>query len=319
MDICRNSYLHSYYTYKKLYFIVKYFIYILPVLQSKKYYYIQLHLKSLNRSHLTINDYISASKKFLSFLDSEKIKMESMNIMSVEKYISMKNKKNIKNSSIIKIIHCIRSFLKFIHSRGYIDKDLASLVKTPRKEEIIKEFLSDIDIKKIENYLENREEKYRFENIRDKIIFYLGINCGLRRNEFIKLNWENIDFNECLIKIIRSKGGKSRLVCFSNKMKDLFLLYRKSCGNYNSALIRGSHGKRITTCSLQNIVRRIYKESGVYRENLTIHSLRHTFADRLRRKGIDIATISKLMGHSNIETTAVYLHSNNEDFKKAVL
>lgn len=63
----------------------------------------------------------------------------------------------------------------------------------------------------------------------------------------------------------------------------------------------------------------MYKESGIYRKNLTIHSLRHTYAERLRRKGIDVATISKLMGHSSLETTAIYLHSNKEDFKRAVL
>jgi len=84
-------------------------------------------------------------------------------------------------------------------------------------------------------------------------------------------------------------------------------------------IIRGVHGKRITKCSLQNIITRIFKESKIKKEGLTLHSLRHTYADRLRRKGTDIATISKLMGHSNLETTAIYLHSNKEDFKKAVL
>ena len=69
----------------------------------------------------------------------------------------------------------------------------------------------------------------------------------------------------------------------------------------------------------QDIVSRIFKESKTYRENLTIHSLRHTYAERLRRKGTDISTISKLLGHSSLETTAIYLHSNKEDFKRAVL
>ncbi len=277
------------------------------------------HLKSLNRSQLTINDYISASIKFKSYLDIEKINIESLSIAFVEKYISFKNKKNIKGNTITKVINCIRNFLRFLYSRKYINDDLASLVKIPRKEEVIKEVLSDLDIKKIENYTRARKERYENENIRDYIIFYLGIDCGLRRQEMININWEDIDFNEELLSIKNSKGGKNRTVYFNSNLKEYLCSYRKVTGKYNGAVVRGVRGKRITKCSLQDIVSRIFKKSKTYRKNLTIHSLRHTFAERQRRKGTDISTISKLLGHSSLETTAIYLHSNKEDFKKAIL
>ncbi len=277
------------------------------------------HLKSLNRSQLTINDYIAASIKFKSYLDGEKIGMGSLNISQVEKYISFKNRKNIKGNTISKVINCLRSFIRFLYSRDYIDKDLASLIETPRKEEVIKEVLSDLDIKKIENYLKDRIERYENENLRDYIIFYLGIDCGFRRQEIINLNWEDIEFNEGLLSIKKSKGGKNRTVYFNSTLGEYFDFYRKIIGRYRGAVVRGVHGKRISKCSLQNIVSKIFKESKTYRKNLTIHSLRHTYAERLRRRGTDINTISKLLGHSSLETTAIYLHSNKEDFRKAVL
>jgi len=164
-----------------------------------------------------------------------------------------------------------------------------------------------------------RQEKYKNESLRNMIIFYLGIDCGLRRQELINLNWEDINFDECSTNIIRSKGGKSRIVYLNDKLRDLLHLYRRLTGNYNSALIRGVHGKRISKCSLQNIITRIFRESKIYKENLNLHSLRHTYAERLRKNGTDISTISKLLGHSSLETTAIYLHSNKEDFKRAVL
>jgi site-specific recombinase XerD len=46
---------------------------------------------------------------------------------------------------------------------------------------------------------------------------------------------------------------------------------------------------------------------------------RHTYAERLRRKGVDLPTISKLLGHSRLDTTDIYLHVNKDDFKMAVL
>ncbi|GAH18356.1 unnamed protein product [marine sediment metagenome] len=122
-----------------------------------------------------------------------------------------------------------------------------------------------------------------------------------------------------MVSIKKSKGGKNRTVYFNSTLKEYLYSYRKVTGKYNGAVVRGVRGKRITKCSLQDIVSRIFKESKTYRENLTIHSLRHTYAERLRKKGTDISTISKLLGHSSLETTAIYLHSNVEDFKRAVL
>jgi len=176
-----------------------------------------------------------------------------------------------------------------------------------------------MDTENIRKYLSRRKEKYRNENLRDRIIISLGIDCGLRRQEFINLNWEDINFDENSINIKNSKGRKNRIVYFNKELKELLCLYRKLSGKYISGLIRGAHGKRITKCSLQNIISRIFKESKTYRKNLTLHSLRHTYAERLRRKGVDLPTISKLLGHSRLDTTDIYLHVNKDDFKMAVL
>jgi len=277
------------------------------------------YLESQNKANTTINDYSNEAKKFIEYLEKGKKLVDRIVVTDIDHYLSKRNKCNISNNTYIKIINCIRSFLKFLFLREYIKKDFTSLIKIPRRVETLKEILSDYDIKKIENYLNDRKEKYKNENLRDSLIFYLGVNCGLRRQEFINLNWEDIELDDCSIKIFKSKGGKSRKVYFSNKLKDLLLKYRKVTGNYTSAVIRGSHGKRISICSLQNIITKAYRESRIYRANLTLHSLRHTFADRLRGNGIDIETTRKLMGHSSIETTAIYFHSNQEDLKKAVL
>ena len=70
---------------------------------------------------------------------------------------------------------------------------------------------------------------------------------------------------------------------------------------------------------MQKITKRIYEESGVYRKGLTIHSLRHTYAENLRKNGIDLPTIQILLGHNSLETTAMYLHVTKDDLKRAIL
>jgi len=277
------------------------------------------HLRSQNKADSTIKDYLNISVKFTSYMKQNRISLESLAISDIDKYLSLVRSRNLSNNTYAKFINCIRSFLKFLYGREYIKKDFSSFIKIPKKVAAIKEYLSDMDIENIKNYLSRRKEKYRNQNLRDKIIFYLGIDCGLRRQEFINLNWEDINFNENSISIKNSKGRKNRVVYFNKDLRELLSLYRKLNGKYISALIRGAHGKRITKCSLQNIISRIFKESKTYRKNLTLHSLRHTYAERLRRKGIDLPTISKLLGHSRLDTTDIYLHVNKDDFKMAVL
>ena len=63
----------------------------------------------------------------------------------------------------------------------------------------------------------------------------------------------------------------------------------------------------------------MYVESGVFRENLTIHSMRHTYASNLRKKGVDLKVIKTLLGHSSLATTDRYLHVSPEDLKEAAI
>jgi len=277
------------------------------------------HLRSQNKADSTIKDYLNISVKFTSYLIRNSISLESLTMSDIDKYLSLIRLKNISSNTYVKLVNCIKSFLRFLYGREYTDKDFSSLINIPKKVASIKEYLSDMDIENIKNYLSVRKEKYKNENLRDKIIFSLGIDCGLRRQEFINLNWEDINFDENSISIKNSKGRKNRVVYFNENLRELLCLYRKMNGKYISALVRGAHGKRITKCSLQNIISRIFKESKTYRKNLTLHSLRHTYAERLRRKGIDLPTISKLLGHSRLDTTDIYLHVNKDDLKMAVL
>ena len=267
-------------------------------------------LRSQNKADSTIKDYINISVKFTSYIKQNRISLESLSMSDIDQYLSLFRSRNISNNTYAKLINCIRSFLRFLNQREYIKADFSSLIKIPSKVESIKEELSELDIKNIKNYLPARKEKYRNENLRDKIIFSLGIDCGLRRQEFINLNWEDINFKESSINIKNSKGRKNRVVYFNKDLRELLYLYRKLNGKYINALIRGAHGKRITKCSLQNIISRIFKESKTYRKNLTLHSLRHTYTEKLRSKGIDLPTISKLLGHSRLDTTDIYLHVN---------
>ena len=136
---------------------------------------------------------------------------------------------------------------------------------------------------------------------------------------YAEIKWEHIDLNSNRIMVKDSKGGKSRAVYFKGSLKKVLKKYQKCFGFYKGAVIRGKCRRRITRASLQNLIRRVFVEAKIDRKGLSIHSLRHYYADRLRRKKVDLQTISILLGHSRIDTTEIYLHVSEEDLKKAAI
>lgn len=277
-------------------------------------------LISSGKSENTIYTYTREAYKLLNHLQSQDIFLSTVKADSIFSYLSKARKgRSLSMNSYSRLIMTIRSFLLFLYSNELIIKGISISLKTPKKEDKKREVLSANDIRMIEGYIKNRVEKFKHENLRDIIILYLGIKCGLRKSEIIKLKWEEIDFNNSEIKVICSKGGNDRVVFFNGILKKLLLEYKLKKGLHSGAIVRGKNGNRICSNSLQKAIRKAYKESGVYRHGLTLHSLRHTYAETLRNKGIDLPTIQTLLGHKSLETTAMYLHVTKDDLKKAVI
>jgi len=95
-----------------------------------------------------------------------------------------------------------------------------------------------------------------------------------------------------------------------------YLASRKADSNYLFVSRIGGHpiaGRRIHA-----ILRRLLKRAGLAGQGITPHKLRHTFATHLIRNGVDVRTVQKLLGHSGLETTARYLHSDTRSKEAAV-
>ena len=287
--------------------------------ESIKFQY-ENKLKAAGKAEITIKNYIVEVGKFLSFLQEYNHSLEFLNTQILDNFLSnAQSKRGLSRNPYSKLVVIIRGFLKFLYKSRIIQVDLAADLVTPKKVRAEREYLSESDIYMVEEYLKSKSENYKGENLRDNIIFYLGVYCGFRKSEIISLKWEDIDFNEQRIKILNSKGGKDRVVYFNGKLKGVLLEYRKTVKNYDGAVVRGNFGRRITSTALFNIVSKIFMESGIYRKGLTIHSLRHSYAESLRKKGIDMNTIKALLGHSSLETTEAYLHTSPSDLKNAIL
>ena len=143
--------------------------------------------------------------------------------------------------------------------------------------------------------------------LKHRVLLALIYSAGLRVGEVGRLRLSDIDPDRMMIHIRQSKYYKDRYVPLSPLvLKGL----QKYCNAYHPVnyLFNGSRrGTPYSTCGIQYVVREAVKKCGLLKE-ISVHTLRHSYATHLLEFGMDIVSIKELLGHSRIETTMVYLH-----------
>lgn len=145
-------------------------------------------------------------------------------------------------------------------------------------------------------------------NLRDKCILMTIYGAGLRLNDVASLKVSDIDSKKMQLLIRDGKGSKDRYAILSQTnlkiLRDYWKAYHPKEWLFYSRNHTDTH---ITSRAIQNIFRKYIKKAKITK-NVTVHSLRHSFATHLLESGTNIYHIKKLLGHSNIRTTCIYLH-----------
>jgi len=167
------------------------------------------------------------------------------------------------------------------------------------------------------------------ETAREKAILSLAYGCGLRTEELVNCNIEDIRLREKILIVPKGKGNKRRVVPISSGVvKDLANYYY----NEREALTKGrdykpkesafmlhSRGGRMQegTCNkhLRILVERTRSEA-IKEKQITIHNLRHSIATHLLEQGIPVEQVRMFLGHSQLETTQIYTHISKKQIQK---
>jgi len=185
-------------------------------------------------------------------------------------------------------------------------------------------WLCENDFKTIMRYLERAvntsiTDYARWQAVRDWALAAVMVYAGLRVGEVVALNAGDLEISERKgVVVVRSgKGEKRREIPLNAKARRILTLWLEAGRDREGVgLFYGKRGERMSTRAVQ----RRFVEIGYHTriEELTPHVLRHTFAKRLVDGGAPLNWVSKLMGHSNLETTARYTQAGWEDYENAV-
>jgi site-specific recombinase XerD len=156
----------------------------------------------------------------------------------------------------------------------------------------------------------------QFLRYRNHAIFSTFVFAGIRKQELLNLKYADVDIDNLTIFIRQGKGRKDRIIPMSYSLAQILKKYiteRSKLRRTNSEFFSSLHGNMgFTDNGLKKLVEQIRKSSSIF---FTVHKLRHTFATLMLEGGCDIYSLSKMMGHSDIKTTTIYLAASAEHLR----
>lgn len=138
----------------------------------------------------------------------------------------------------------------------------------------------------------------------------LAIDTGCRIDEALSLTRSQVDFDNLLI-VVNGKGSKQRVLPISVELRKV--LYKFLQTHNHGFVFCTRHGGKVYYRSALDQFKRLCKKQGVFGVRLSWHTLRHTFATAYLREGGNLIYLSRVLGHSDVSTTQMYVRSQSKD------
>ena len=264
---------------------------------------------------LSDNTYLSYKNDlnmYKAFLHQKNIsnpeKISSADVIEFIEYLQKKDHDEI--TTVARKLTTIKNYHAYLEKEKIAPINVTLGIKRPKLKKTIAKTLSTDDI----NTLLDINLLTPFD-YRNKAMLELVYGTGLRVSELVNLTLNNIDFTNCIIRIV-GKGNKERIIPLGEYSMYYLNLYMEKRhllekNNLCEKLFLNNHGKGITRQGFFKILKNLLEE-----KHLTVeaspHTLRHSFATHLLEGGADLKSIQEMLGHSDISTTRMYTHVTNQ-------
>jgi len=282
------------------------------------------YLQESGRSARTVNSYIQDVRQFASwFFDVNGQEFDPSLITGVDlRAWREQSLAEVSAATWNRRRISLSVFCEFAVSQGWMTYNPFSGVERAEQVELPPRWLSRGELQRIMRQVElavngARTDAWRSQALRDQAIFMLMVQAGLREGEVCALDVQDVEINERSgrVTIRRGKGDKRRQVPLNAEVRRAVKAWLEDSGRVTGALFVSKHGSRLGVRSVQRMVGELARRAGV---EATPHSLRHSFAKRLLDEQTPLTVVSKLLGHSRLETTARYVQPGWSDYELAV-
>lgn len=258
----------------------------------------------------TVKNYGKQIDYFLRYLESEKgiVHIEDVETRQIKEFLLTMSKAGRKANYVNDLLKAYKVFFRYAYNEGYTTRLLTENVQNVKKPKVIIRTFTEQELKRMGSYYQGHD----YLTMRNKVIILLLIDTGIRLSELTGLTEEQIKYDYI---VIRGKGAKERVVPKSpmlSKWLIKFLAVRKSYFAYRvipDNIFLSKNARPLTNTMIDRIVKEAGKACGVADDiRISAHTFRHTYAQFQLKAGLDLYSLSRLLGHESITITQTYLN-----------
>ena len=253
-----------------------------------------IYLKEEERSNLTIQQYKKAIKDCLSFL--EKRELDKENILQYKETLKQKYQPTSVNAKLA----ALNGFFDYIGRQDLHTKFLKIQNKaySPENKE-----LSKAEYVRLIKAAEKKNDK--------RLAMVLQTICctGIQVSELKFITVEAVERGEALVRL----KGKTRTILIPGKLRKVLRDYLRKRKITSGSVFVTKSGKPLDRCNIWRMMKNLCKEANVSESKVFPHNLRHLFARAFYAIDKDIAKLADVLGHSNINTTRIYIMTTGKE------
>jgi len=266
----------------------------------------------------TVSAYLNDLTQFEAFLletghacNNSEIQIDQVDRLALRSFMSRLYEKSNSGTSMGRKLSTLSSFFKFLCREGYIKTNVVKTIPVPKK---INKLPSHLSVDEVFRLLELPKPE-SFPGTRDRAILEIFYGTGIRVSELVGLSPDDLKLEQRNVKVL-GKGKKERILPLGKQSTEILKSYLQFRTKYiknkkvepaPSALFLNQRGQSISVRGVRKIISQ-YIRTNNFPENISPHSLRHTFATHMLEAGADLRAIQEMLGHASLSTTQKYTH-----------
>jgi site-specific recombinase XerD len=300
-----------------------------------------------NLSRFTLRNYCTDLHHYFAYLEEHNIELLAVTRVFFRGYLASMQQAGVAQGSVSRRVSTAKSFYRWLRLTGVMRDDPLAAVSGPKKAKRLPHVMTLEDITNLIAAADGAKPA----DLRDRALLEAMYAAGVRVSEAAGLDLHDVDL-DAMTMIVRGKGNKQRLVVIGEPAREAIDRYIRNGRSKllqnasrtavppspvgkgarglgppttddrppttdQTALFLNRNGTRLSQRRIQLIVRKYALAAGLD-ARIHPHLLRHTFATHLLDGGAELRVVQELMGHSNANTTQIYLHVTEERQRSVV-
>lgn len=283
------------------------------------------YLEERGRAEHTVNGYaqdLAIFARWFEETNGEPLGTENLTPTDVRQYRQSMEAAKARPATINRRLSALRMYSEALQALGLSPNNPAEGVRGVKEQVTAPKWLDKKEQAAITRVLERGlntaiSDFGRRQAKRDRAAVLLMLNCGLRVSEVCALDMADVELTERkgMIHVRGGKGDKARSIPINRTAREGLRAWLEARGDDPGRVFTGKRGHELTPSGLQ---RRIEELGRLAKLEVTPHSLRHSFAKNLVDAGVSLEKVAMLLGHSNLNTTRIYIIPSQRDLETAV-